>query len=390
MKNYLRTEALLKKDSKRKRNKRMSMEIKEWISKMPEYIPGRTIEEIKKEYGLEEVYKLASNENLFGPHPDVIKRICENLSDIKYYPDAECREIRERLAVKHDIDMGSIIMGNGTDQIIEMICDSFMGPGENAVIADPTFLIYEKSVLKRSGSVIRVPLKDFRQDVKKMMDSVSDATKLLFLTNPHNPTGTNINRSEFDFVMENTRENLLVILDEAYCEYITGGDKIDTIGYLSKFKNLVILRTFSKIYGLAGLRIGYGISGNSIISVLNKIRLPFNVNSVAQKAAIAALENESSINEIKVKIDDEKKYFYDVLVKNRIGFIRSYSNFILINSGENSDMLVEELLKTGFIVRPGKNLGIPGYIRVTIALPDINRKFLTAFIKIFNNLYKKG
>ena len=366
------------------------MKIKEWISKMPEYIPGRTIEEIKKEYSLEEVYKLASNENLFGPHPDVIKRICENLGNIKYYPDGECREIRERLAVKYDIDKGSIIVGNGTDQIIEMICDSFVEPGENVVIADPTFLIYEKSVLKRSGIVIKVPLKDFRQDVEKMVYSVSDATKILFLTNPHNPTGTNINRSELDFVMENAGENLLIVLDEAYCEYMTGKDKIDTIGYLSKYKNLVILRTFSKIYGLAGLRIGYGISGNSIISVLNKVMLPFNVNSVAQKAAVAALENESYVNEIKARIEDEKKYFYDVLVKNGIDFVRSYSNFILINSGENSDILVEELLKKGFIVRPGKNLGISGYIRVTIASPDVNKKFLTAFVKIFNNLYRKG
>jgi histidinol-phosphate aminotransferase len=281
-------------------------------------------------------------------------------------------------------------VGNGTDQIIEMTCDSFMGPGENAVIADPTFLIYEKSVLKRSGTVIRVPLKDFRQDVKKMVHSVNNTTKILFLTNPHNPTGTNINRSELDFVMENAGENLLVVLDEAYCEYMTAEEKIDTTGYLSGNRNLMILRTFSKIYGLAGLRIGYGISQDSIISVLNKVKLPFNVNSVAQRAAVAALENESYVNEIKAKIEEQKKYFYDVLVKNGIGFIKSYTNFILINSGENSDRIVEELLKKGFIVRPGKNLGIPGYIRVTIALPDVNKKFLTAFVKIFNNLYKKG
>src|SRR4030042_803719 len=226
----------------------MSTKIKEWISTMPEYIPGRTIEEIKKEYGLKEVFKLASNENLFGPHPDVIKKICENLGDIKYYPDAECREIRKKLAGKYDIDSGSIIMGNGTDQIIEMICDSFIEPGDNAVIADPTFLIYEKSTLKCSGTVIKVPLKEFRQDV----------------------------------------------------------EKVDTIDYLSRYSNLVVLRTFSKIYGLAGLRIGYGISGNSIISALNKIRLPFNVNSIAQKAAAAALENESYVEEIRAKIEEEK------------------------------------------------------------------------------------
>ena len=367
----------------------MSIKIKEWISKMPEYIPGRTIEEIKKEYGLREVYKLASNENLFGPHPDVMKKICENLSDIKYYPDDESCEVRKKLAGKYNIDSSSIIMGNGTDQIIEIICDSFIEPGENAVIADPTFLIYEKSTLKCSGTVIKVPLKEFRQDVEKMVYSVNDKTKILFFTNPHNPTGTNINRSELDFIMKNTGENLLVVMDEAYYEYIDDEEKVDTIKYLSEYNNLVVLRTFSKIYGLAGLRIGYGVSGNSIISALNKVRLPFNVNSVAQKAAAAALENESYVEEIKGKIEEEKKYFYYVLAKNGIGFVRSCANFILINSGENSDMVVEELLKNGFIVRPGKNLGIPGYIRVTIALPDVNKKFLLTFITIFNNLYKK-
>lgn len=367
----------------------MSTKINEWISRMPDYIPGRTIEEIKKEYGLKEVFKLASNENLIGPHPDVIKKICENLDDIKYYPDAESREIRKKLAEKYDIDSGSIIMGNGTDQIIEMICDSFIEPGDNAVVADPTFLIYEKSTLKCSGTVIKVPLKEFRQDVEKMVDLANDRTKILFFTNPHNPSGTSISRSELDFIMENIREDVLVVLDEAYSEYISDEEKVDTIEYLSRYSNLVVLRTFSKIYGLAGLRIGYGISGNSIISALNKVKLPFNVNSIAQKAAVVALENESYIEEIRVKIEEEKKYFYDVLASNGIGFIRSYANFILINSGEKSDMVVEELLKNGFIVRPGKNLGIPGYIRVTVASPDVNKRFLITFIKIFNNLYKK-
>jgi len=367
----------------------MSIKIKEWISKMPEYIPGKTIEEIKKEYGLKEVYKLASNENLFGPYPEVLEKICEGLGDIKYYPDGECSEVRRKLAEKYNIDIDSIIMGNGTDQIIEMICDSFIEPGENVVITDPTFLIYEKSTLKCSGTVVKVPLREFRQDIEKLVDSVNNKTKILFLTNPHNPTGTNIDRKELDYVVENIKRNMLLVLDEAYYEYIPDEEKINTIEYLSRYNNLVILRTFSKIYGLAGLRIGYGISESSIISALNKVRLPFNVNSVAQKAAAAALENEFYINEIRSRVEEEKDNFYNVLGKNGIDFIKSYANFILINTGENSDMIVEELLKNGFIVRPGKNLGVPGYIRVTIALPEVNTKFLTAFIKIFNNLYKK-
>ena len=367
----------------------MSIKIKKWITRLPEYIPGKTIEEIKERYNLDKVYKLASNENLYGPHPGVLEEICKNLDDIKYYPDSECREIRQKLAEKYNVDRDTIIMGNGTDQIIEMICDSFIGPGEGAVITDPTFLIYEKSVVKRDGTAVKVPLKDFRQDVEMLIESINDKTKILFLTNPHNPTGTNINRREFNYVIENINKDVLLVVDEAYWEYVPEHERINTIEYLSGCSSLMILRTFSKIFGLAGLRIGYGIADSSIISALNKVRIPFNVNSIAQKAAAAALDNESCINEIRENIDKERNRFYDILNKNRIGFIKSYANFILINTGKNSDEIVEELLKNGFIVRLGKNLGIPGYIRVTITLPEINEKFLSVFIKIFNSLYEK-
>ena len=367
----------------------MSIKIKEWISRMPEYVPGRTVEEIKKEYNLKKVYKLASNENLYGPSPRILKEIYSDLENIKFYPDSECRQVKQKISEKYAISTDSIIMGNGTDQIIEMICNGFIGTGENTVIADPTFLIYEKSAMKCGGTAIKIPLRKFRQDVNIMVESINNKTKILFLTNPHNPTGSNLSREEFDYVIKNTKEDILIVIDEAYIEYMMDKEKIDTLRYISEYKNLVILRTFSKIYGLAGLRIGYGISDSSIISVLNKIRLPFNINFIAQKAAAAALQDESYINRVRDNIYKEKNRFYDVLIKNKIGFFRSYSNFILINTGNSSDTIVEELLRNGFIVRPGKNLGVPGYIRVTVGLPDINVKFLTTFIEIFNSIYKK-
>ena len=368
----------------------MGIKIKKWISDMPEYIPGKTIEEIKKEYSLKEVYKLASNENLYGPDPGVLKEICKSLNDIKYYPDGECRQIRQKISEKYNISIDSVIMGNGTDQIIEMICDSFIEPGENIVTSDPTFLIYEKSTLKCNGTVTKVPLKEFRQDAERLISSISDKTKILFLTNPHNPTGTNITQLEFDYMMGNINGNIMLVVDEAYREYMTDEENVDTVKYLSRYNNLIILRTFSKIYGLAGLRIGYGISSSLIISALNKVRLPFNVNAIAQKAAVRALENESYANKIGDRIREEKNRYYRVLTENKIDFIKSYANFILINTGKDSDIIVEELLKAGFIVRPGKNLGVPGYVRVTIALPEINKRFLATFIKIFKSIYKNS
>ena len=363
------------------------MKFKSWIYNLPEYIPGKTLEEIKEKYNLDAVYKLASNESMFGTSSQVLDCVCSSAGSINYYPDSDCRQIKQKLSSKYDVAVDNIIIGSGTDQIIEMICDSFIGPGENAVISNPTFLIYEKSALKCGGHTIKVPLKDFRQNVNLLVDSIDNKTRIIFLTNPHNPAGTNITKDEFEYVVENTKRDILIVIDEAYYEYLPEEEKVDSISYLNKYSNLIILRTFSKIYGLAGLRIGYGISSAEIITGLNKIRLPFNVNLIAQKAAVAALENEWFINEIRDRVQKEKEKFYSAFKKAGIIFIKSYANFILIKTGEKSRSIVEELLKSGFIVRPGENLGLPGYIRVTISRAEINDKFLNIFIKIYTNHY---
>ena len=364
----------------------MPVKFKPWLNQLPEYVAGRTIEEIKKKYNLENVYKLASNENIFGPCRQV-KDFMKNSAaeDVNYYPDSDCREIRGKIASVFGILPENVILGNGTDQIIEMICDCFVNKDENVVIADPTFLIYEKAALKCGGSVIKIPLKDFRQDIPKMADSVNANTRILFLTNPHNPTGTNITKEEFENAMDKISSDVLMVMDEAYYEYLPEGDKIDTVAYAKKYSNLITLRTFSKAYGLAGLRIGYGIAGSDIISGLNKIRLPFNVSSIAQKTAIIALENKGYVNDIRDKILKEKEKFYCVFKTEGISFIKSYSNFILVRTGDKNTEIIEELLRNGFIIRPGENLGIPGYMRVTISIPEINDKFLNAFIKIYKN-----
>jgi histidinol-phosphate aminotransferase len=366
----------------------VNVKFKSWINDLPEYIPGKTLEEIKEKYNLREVYKLASNENIFGPCQEVLRYIRNNTDYINYYPDSDCREIRKKIGSKYNISTDKIIIGNGTDQIIEMICDSFIDKGKNAVIADPTFLIYEKSTLKCGGNTIKVPLRNFKQDLESMVKSITDETCLFFLTNPHNPVGTNIAGDELEYVLKKVNKNILIVLDEAYYEYLPEEEKVNTLGYMSKYKNVIILRTFSKIYGLAGLRIGYGIADSEIISGLNRIRLPFNVNSVSQKAAVIALENEWYVEEIRDKICNEKEKFYSTFKKEGIDFIKSYSNFILIKTGRESGNIVEDLLKSGFIVRPGENIGVPGYIRVTISLPRINEKFLGTFVKIFNKYYK--
>jgi histidinol-phosphate aminotransferase len=367
----------------------MTIKFKPGINDLPEYVAGKTIDEIKVKYNLEEVYKMASNENIFGPC-DQVKDVLKNYGEgINYYPDSEAREIRQKISDKFKISPENIIMGNGTDQIIEMICDSFInpcGPCDNIVIADPNFLIYEKATLKCGGSIKKVPLNNFRQDIKAMLDMVDDNTRLLFLANPHNPSGSNITKTEFVYTLDNLRKGVLLVMDEAYYEYLPKSDDIESIDSIFKFENLIVLRTFSKIYGLAGLRIGYGIASKDIISGLNKIRLPFNVSSIAQKAAVTALENRLYIEDIRERNLREKEKFYGILKNNGIDYIESYSNFILIKTGSKSPEIAEELLKKGFIIRPGENLGLKGYIRVTISKPEINDEFLDVFVKIYKRL----
>jgi histidinol-phosphate aminotransferase len=361
----------------------MKPQIKKWLNELPEYVAGRTIEEIKAAYNISQVYKLASNENLFGPCDAVKKILSENIGTVNYYPDSDAREVRQKIAAHYGIRPDNVIMGNGTDQIIEMICDCFVDKGDNIVTADPNFLIYEKSALKCGGSAVKVLLEGFRQDVKKIASSVNRQTKIVFVASPHNPSGTIITKGEFEYLLETVRQDVLIVMDEAYYEYLGDEDRFDTISYAAKMPNLVVLRTFSKIYGLAGLRIGYGIASDDLIRNLNRIRMPFNISSIAQKAAAAAIEQTEYIEKIRDAVKKEREKFFTLLEKEGIGFVRSYANFMLIKTGEKSAEIVSGLLKNGFIVRPGENLGIPGYIRVSFATPPIDDLFLENFLRIY-------
>ena len=368
----------------------MGLRIKKWITDLPEYVAGRTLEEIKSEYGISQVYKMASNENLYGLPPGLAARIAADIENIYYYPDSSCSMIIEKLSGIYGTAREEIIIGSGSDQIIEMICDSFIGPGDNVVVADPTFPIYEKSALKCGGKALKVPLNGFRQDIKGMLEAVDSATKILFLTNPHNPTGTNITRKELETALESLDDSILLVMDEAYYEYCPENDRVETTGYLADRNNLIILRTFSKIYSLAGLRIGYGLGSVEAIDALNKVRLPFNVSSIAQRAAVYALDYGNHIRKISDAISKQRQIYYNELDKAGISYVRSYTNFLLIDAGDKSVEIVEGLLKKGFIVRPGENLGFPGYIRVTIASDEINKKFLNTFTRLYRDVYNRG
>lgn len=362
-----------------------SIKIKPWILELPEYIPGRTIDEIKKKYKLDTVYKLASNENIFGPSPKVSEALNNALSEINYYPDSYNRDLREKLEEKTGISKEQFLFGNGTDQIIEMVCDAVLDKDKNIVIPDPTFLTYEKSALKNNAGIIKIPLKDFRQDYLSIVSAADKNTGIIFLTSPHNPTGTIISEKELRFILDNVSPEILVVLDEAYTEFVRNEDKFNSYNLIDSFGNLMVMRTFSKIYGLAGLRIGYAVADEAVIKSIEKLAQPFVVNLLAQKAAIASLEDDEYINKNIDLIISEREKLFNFFNSSNIEYVKSYANFILIKTGKHTEAVTEDLLRKGFIVRGGGFLGFPEYIRVTVSVPEINEKF----INIFSDIYKK-
>jgi histidinol-phosphate aminotransferase len=339
------------------------------------YEPGKPIEEVQRELGLEKVIKMASNENPLGPSPLAIKAIGENLNRMNFYPDGGGYYLKRKLSSFLDVDENQIILGNGSDEIIRMVVETFLNAGEEAVIAEQSFVIYQMAVRIVNGESRLVKLKDYRYDLASMAEAVGRKTKLVFVANPNNPTGTMVSAAEVESFMKKVPEDVIVVFDEAYFEYIERGDFPKTIDYIRDGRAIVCLRTFSKIYGLAGLRIGYGISQPEIISGMNRVRQPFNVNSVAQTAAIAALDDEEHVGKSRELNCRGRDFLYRELGKRDIRYIPSEANFILVEVGDGTG-IARALLKEGVIVRDMFCYDLPGFIRVTVGLESENKNFI--------------
>ncbi|KAF0145698.1 MAG: histidinol-phosphate aminotransferase [Nitrospirae bacterium] len=355
----------------------------EHIRAIKPYIPGKPIEELERELGIKGSVKLASNENPAGPSPLAIKAIKNSsnrsncLNGLNRYPDGNGYYLKAVLAEKLSVSPEEIILGNGSNELLDIAVRTFLSPGDDAVMAHPSFVVYSMSVQAAGGNAIQVPLKDYKHDLDAMLQAVTPKTKMLFIANPNNPTGTMNTRLELDSLMGKIRDGILVVVDEAYYEYATDKEYADSLKHFRNKKDMLILRTFSKLYGLAGLRIGYGIAQKDIVTEMNKIRAPFNTNSIAQKAAIEALKDKAHIRQ-SLKINSSgKKYFYKELLSLGIKYVPTEANFIYIIMDRDSRAVYEALLKQGVIVRP---MG-PKEIRVTIGLPEENKKFIKALKK---------
>lgn len=355
----------------------MSALAKEYLRKIKPYKPGKPIEEVRRELGLREVIKLASNENPLPPAPGVISSIVKAARELNRYPDSQCYYLKKELARRFRLRQENFIVGNGSDEIITFAVRTFLKEDEEAIIARPTFLIYGIAAAQVNARARYVPLKDYRYDLDAMRKAVNKKTKIIFIANPDNPTGTYVTNKEVERFMSHLRKDIIVFFDEAYYEFAEEiRDYPDTLKYLREGRNVIITRSFSKIYSLAGLRVGYGIADAGMIESMNKLREPFNVNSLAQAAALASLGDDRIIKRAKKIAGEGKMFLYNELAVLGISCLPSAANFILMDIGNNAERIYERLLRRGVIVRNMRDWGLRGFLRVTIGTMRENRIFI--------------
>jgi len=359
--------------------------IRKGILYLKPYIPGKPIEEVRRELDLKDVIKLASNETSIGPSPLALEAIKKEIKNINLYPESSSRILREKIAQKLNIDKEMIILGNGADNIIDLVGMAFINKGDEVITGEITFPAYETITKIMGGKVISVKLKDYTYDLEEITRRINEKTKIIFLCNPNNPTGTIVTKDEVNNFMIKIPEDVIVVFDEAYYDYVEDKSYPDSLSYVLEGKNVIILRTFSKIAGIAGVRVGYGIAKQEFIGYLRRVVEPFATNRLAQVAAFASLDDEEHRKKVLRSNQEGKKYLYNELKKLRLSHIPTETNFIFVDVKEDSGIIFKELLKKGLIIRPGKIYGCRTFIRVTIGTAYENQKFIQAIYEVLNS-----
>ncbi|MBW1827956.1 MAG: histidinol-phosphate transaminase [Deltaproteobacteria bacterium] len=356
--------------------------VREGVEDLIPYPPGKPIEELERELGIKGSIKLASNENPLGPSPMAVQAAMDKVQGLHRYPDGSGYYLKTRLSEKFGLPMSQIILGNGSNELIELIVRTFLSPGEQVVQAFPTFLVYEKVVKGAGGQMISVPLSDFRIDLNAIADAITAETKIIFLTNPNNPTGSAFSKDEMSGFLKKIPDDVIVVLDEAYIEFVSDEDVAQGLDLLSAHPLLAVLRTFSKLYGLAGLRIGYGFAAEDLIDYMNRVRQPFNANTLAQAAAIAALDDSEFVSRTLKVVKEGLQYLYQNLDEMGLEFLPTQTNFFLIRVPRKGKEIYERMLKKGVIVRSMDSYGLPDHIRINVGLPEENERFVRSLKEI--------
>lgn len=347
------------------------------------YIPGKPVEEVQKELGIDVIEKLASNENQLGPSPMAIEAILKEVNHINIYPDGNVTALRTELGKKYDIDMDRIVVGNGGEQIIDIIAHTFINAGDEAIMADTTFGLYASTVAVLGGIPVELPLKNYKQDMEAFINNINDKTKLIYVCNPNNPTGNINTKDEINYLFSRVPDDIVVVLDEAYYDYAKVNPLYpDSMKILKKRPNTIILRTFSKVAGIAGVRVGFAITSKEIALEMGKVKGAFTVNKLAQAAALGALKDIEHIEKT-VKLNYEslaimEKYFDE----KKLEYIKSNANFIFVNVNMNSKVVFQKLMEKGIIIRGGFLWKWDNWIRVSTGTIEQSEKFVSALNEV--------
>ena len=360
----------------------MTITAPDYILAIKPYVPGKPLEEAEREYGIEKSVKLASNENPLGPSPKAIKAISQSLASVNRYPDGSGYMLVNKLCAHLGLSPSNIVLGNGSDDIIAMLARVFLKPGCDVIIPSPSFLMYEISTMASGASLVKIPLTSLAIDLDRIKNAITQRTRMIFLCNPNNPTGSIITRDEFDRFIKDISKDIIIVLDEAYIEFVRDLSCLNSLEYLDRENPIVILRTFSKAYGLAGLRIGYGIGPEFICDLLNRVRQPFNTSLPAQKGACAALDDRHFLESTIKTVHDGLDFLCESLDNMRVKYFPTQANFMLIDVKKSADEVFEAMLRQGVIVRSMTSYGYPEYIRINSGTDFENRKFIKAFEKV--------
>jgi histidinol-phosphate aminotransferase len=346
------------------------------IEDLRPYEPGRSIDQVAKEYGLNEVVKLASNENPLGPSPKALATLTQFQGDLHLYPDGNGTKLKEEIANHEDVSSDNIIIGNGSNEILELAARAFLNPNASSIASKHAFAVYKIVTQSAGASLIEVPALEWGHDLNSFPDYVEEGTTVIFIANPNNPTGTYNTHEEVHLLLKKIPSSVLVVLDCAYFEYVIKEDYVKPINLLEEFDNLLITKTFSKIHGLASIRVGYGIASFSLIEMLNRIRQPFNVNSLAQAMAATAISDHEHINQSIELNAQQYKFLFDELTKLGLECIPSVGNFISFKGDFVGNQIFNSLMEKGVIVRSVDLYEMQDFIRVTIGTEAENLKFL--------------
>jgi histidinol-phosphate aminotransferase len=353
-----------------------------FLKTLPVYQPGRPIEEVAREMNLpaDSIIKVASNENPFGPSPLALAAIQKVLTNLNLYPDGNAFYLKQKLAAKLGVEPAHLILGNGSNEIIEFVSHALLAPGDDVLISQFCFAIYPIVAKMFGANVISVPAKDYGHDLPAMLKAITPKTRIVFVANPNNPTGTLAPREEVIQFVNDVPDEVLLVMDEAYIEFLDDAVDLVPLIRLGVRKNLILMRTFSKIYGLAGLRIGYGIGNPEFISALEKTRQPFNINSLAQAAALAALDDDEHVRKTRANNFAGLEFFRRAFRDLKLEFVPSFANFILVRVGEGQKVF-DAMQKHGVIVRPMGGYQLPEWIRLSVGTPQENERSLGALKK---------